>query len=243
MMDWRDEGVLLTIRRHGESAAIINALTREHGRHAGVLKGGSSQKLAPLYQPGAQMALEWSARLEAHIGTWRAEVTRSRAGPLMASGDALAAMGSISALLIACIPERAPCPALYDATVRLLELICEGDDWPPAYVGWEAMLLSEAGFPLDLSSCALTGTDEDLIWVSPRSGRAVNREAGAPWAAKLLTLPGFFRGEPADAGSVAEGLKLTGWFLTRWVAPAMMGGRPLPAARERLVRRLTARAG
>ncbi|MEL6794207.1 MAG: DNA repair protein RecO, partial [Pseudomonadota bacterium] len=167
---------------------------------------------------------------------YQVDLVRSRAGALMADGDALAAMGSMAALLTAYIGEREPHPDLYAATVGLLDVIGAAADWREAYVGWELMLIADLGYPLDLSQCAATGATEDLIWVSPKSGRAVSAKAGAPYADKLLGLPGFLRGE--SGGSPADGLRLTGYFLKNWVAPAF-GGHAPPEARARLVERLS----
>lgn len=236
-MDWRDEGVLLTMRRHGESAAIIDVFTAAHGRHAGVVRGGASRRMAPLLQPGAQLTVEWRARLEEHIGSFRVEPVRSRAADLMADGDALAAMGSVAALLTAFLAEREPHADLYAATVSLLDGLGRDAGWPAAYVGWELALLLEIGFPLDLSACAATGATEDLAWVSPRTGRAVSRAAGAPYADRMLPLPKFLLGGPVEAAGVAAGLRLTGHFLKSWAAPAV-GAHAPPAARERLEARL-----
>lgn len=230
-MDWRDEGVLLSMRKHGENAAIIDVFTADHGRHAGVVRGGGSRRMAPLLQPGAQLSVEWRARLEEHIGAYRVEPLRSRAAVLMADRRALAAMGAIAALLTAYLAEREAHGALYAATVGLLDSMATDEAWPAAYVGWELALLSELGFALDLGRCAATGDTEALRYVSPKSGRAVSRDAGAPYADRLLTLPAFLGGE---AGGVAEGLKLTGYFLKAWAAPAF-GGHAPPPARDRLV--------
>lgn len=192
-MDWRDEGVLLTARRHGEDAAIIEVLTAAHGRHAGVVRGGSSRRMAPALQPGTQLSVEWRARLESHLGAYRVEPARSRAAALMTEGDALAAMGSVAALLCAYLPERDPHPALYAATVGLLDRLGVSADWPEAYIGWEVMLLAELGFPLDLSACAATGATDGLKWVSPRTGKAVSAAAGAPYADSYCLFPVFSR--------------------------------------------------
>ena len=237
---WRDEGLLLSVRRHGEGAAILEVLTEGHGRHAGVAPGGASRKQAPLLQPGAQLSLEWRARLESHIGSWRVEPLRSRAAALMGDRRALAAMNAVAALALAFLPERMPAPALYARTVALADALGTDPDWPALYALWELELLRELGFALDLSRCAATGTTEDLAYVSPKSGRAVSREAGAPWAAKLLPLPALFLGRrSADAGSVADALRLTGHFLEAWAAPAFERARP-PEARDRLARLLGA---
>lgn len=234
MIRWRDEGLLLSVRRHGEGAAILEVFTEGHGRHAGVAPGGGSRRQAPLLQPGAQLSVEWSARLEAHIGSWRAEPVRSRAAALMGDRAALAAMGSVAALSLAFLPERAPHPALYARTVSLADALGEDPDWPALYALWELALLSELGFGLDLSSCAATGATEDLAWISPKSGRAVSREAGAPWAARLLPLPRLFLGQ-GEAPDVAAALRVTGHFLDARAAPAF-GLERAPEARARLAR-------
>ena len=238
-MEWRDEGVLLTVRRHGESAAIIDVFTAEHGRHSGVVRGGASRKMAPSLQPGAQLSLEWRARLEDHLGAFRVEPVRSRAAALMSDGDALAAMGSISALLTAYLGDREPHRDFYAATVSLLDSIGVDPDWREAYVGWELILLAELGFPLDLSRCAATGSTEDLAWVSPRSGRAVSAAAGAPYADRLLPLPAFLGGAGPDA-SVRGGVELLGYFLKSWVAPSFGADEP-PEARKRFADRMASR--
>lgn len=237
MISWRDEALLLAVRRHGEGDAILELLTAERGRHLGVVKGGRGRRLGPVLQPGAQLVVDWRARLESHMGTARVEPLRSRAGAIMADGRALAALGSAAALLVAFLPERAPAPELYAATVALADALAEDPGWPEAYARWELLLLAELGFGLDLSACAVTGAEAELVWVSPRTGRAVSREAGAPYAGRLLPLPGFLRGaEAADDAGVAAALRLTGHFLERAAAPAY-GLEGAPAARSRLVER------
>lgn len=231
-MDWRDEGVLLAVRRHGESAAIIEVFTPDHGRHAGVVPGGASRRLAPLLQPGSQLDLTWRARLEDHIGTFTVEPLRSRAGVL---GDrrALAALNAVCALLHTALPEREPHAALYAATIGLLDRLGEGADWPLAYVRWELGLLEDLGYGLDLSACAVTGARDDLAYVSPRTGRAVARDAAGDWANRLLPLPPCLLGQgPAGAGEIAAALRTTGHFLEHRLFPDL-GSRPLPEARRR----------
>lgn len=233
-MDWRDEGILLTVRRHGESAAIIDVFTAEHGRHAGVVRGGASRRVAPLLQPGSQLSVEWRARLEEHIGTYQFDVKQSRAAALMSNGDALAAMGSVASLLTAYVGEREAREGLFGATVALLDAICVRDDWIETYIGWELILMADLGFPLDLSRCAVTGAEDDLRWVSPKTGRAVSAAAGEPYADKLLPLPVFLGG---TEGGAADGLRLTGHFLKTWVAPSF-GGHAAPDARARFAERV-----
>lgn len=236
-MHWRDEGLLISVRRHGEGAAIIEAFTRDHGRHAGMVRGGGSRRMAPVLQPGAVLALEWSARLDEHLGNFRVDPVSTRAAFLLADRAALAALGSVCALVAATLPERDAHPGLYALSRDLIEVLGAAADWPARYSAWELALLAELGFGLDLGRCAVTGATEDLIHVSPRSGRAVGREAGAAWAAKLLALPAFLRDgwtEPPGREAVAAALTLTGYFLERRVAPGLPRGA-LPPARNRAV--------
>lgn len=234
MMEWRDEGVLLSVRPHGESAAIIEVFTALHGRHAGVVRGGASRRLAPMLQPGAQVSVTWRARLEDHIGVFLVEPLRSRAGAL---GDrlALAGLSAVCALLQVALAEREAHQSLWIASTGLLDTLLERPDWPVRYLRWEMLLLEELGFGLDLATCAVTGSREDLVFVSPRTGRAVSRAGAGDWAPKLLPLPVALLGQgPASPFEIAQGLALTGHFLLRELSP-MLNGRPLPEARARLI--------
>jgi DNA repair protein RecO (recombination protein O) len=238
-MDWRDEGILLAVRPHGESSAIIETLTREHGRHSGLVQGGNGAKMSPVLQPGTQLSLEWRARLSEHLGNFRIEPVRSRAAAIMADRVALGALNAIGALLVALLPEREPNPDVYDQTVLLADALAAGEwDWPARYARWEVALLTALGFGLDLTRCGATGVTEDLVYVSPRTGRAVSRETGGAWADKLLPLPAFLidRGAPT-IGAVRESLRMSGWFLEHWVCPAFER-KTLPGARMRLARLL-----
>ena len=240
-MDWRDEGALLAVRRHGESAAIIEVFTATHGRHAGVVRGGASRKIAPLLQPGAQLDLAWHARLEDHIGSFTVEPLRSRAG-LLSDRLALAALNAVCALLHMALPVREPHPGLYGATVALLDRLGEGPDWMLVYLRWELTLLEDLGYGLDLSSCAVTGARDDLAFVSPKSGRAVSCGAAGDWADRLLPLPPCLLGQgPASPADVAAALRTTGHFLEHRLFPDL-GTRPMPEARRRLAA-MVARTG
>lgn len=240
-MEWRDQGILLSSRRHGESAAIIEVFTPERGRHAGVVRGGASRRLTPVLQPGAQLDVRWRARLEDHIGTFTVEPVRSRA---WAMGDrmALSGLGAVLALLTFCLPEREAHARLYRRTEALLDLLGQGELWPLAYLRWEMALLDDLGFGLDLSSCAVLGAGaNDLSYISPRTGRAVSRQGAGDWAGRLLPLPRCLLGEgPAPDAEIAEGLAVTGHFLNARVAPEL-GHKPLPEARARFVERFRAR--
>jgi len=234
-MEWRDEGAVLALRRHGETSGILEVFTAAHGRHAGVVHGATSRKIAPALQPGAQVALTWRARLDAHLGSFAVEPVKSRAAAIFADRVALAALNAVTGLLRFALPEREPHPQLYRRTVALLDMLGENPLWPLAYLRWELALLDEMGFGPDLSACAVTGAVEGLAYVSPKSGRAVSAQAAGAWADRLLPLPGCLLGQ--GAGSTADiqaGLALTGHFLTRVLAPAL-GERPVPEARQRFV--------
>ncbi|MEW9918434.1 DNA repair protein RecO [Marimonas sp. MJW-29] len=234
-MEWRDQGILLATRRHGETSAIIEMFTPARGRHVGVVRGGTSRRIAPMLQPGAQLDVSWRARLEDHIGSFTVEPVRSRAAAAMGDRLALAGLNAVTALLSFCLPEREPHPALYARTEALLDLLGQGDIWPLAYLQWEQALLEEMGYGLDLSSCAVTGATEGLIFVSPKSGRAVSAEGAGEWADRLLPLPDVLRGEgDAEDAEIALALKTTGHFLSAHLA-ANLGDKPLPEARARLV--------
>ena len=232
-MEWRDDGVLISSRLHGETSAIIQVFTAAHGRHAGVVRGGASRKLAAVLQPGTQVQVTWSARLESHIGNFTVEPVTSRAA-IMSDRLALAALNSIAALLHLALAERDPHPGLWVKTTALLDLLMT-PDWQPAYLRWELDLLEELGYGLDISTCAVTGSREDLAFVSPRSGRAVSRAGAGDWAARLMPLPPSLLGQgPVMGRELAQGLALTGHFLNRGLQ-AVLFDKPLPEARARLL--------
>lgn len=242
-MEWRDQGILLSARRHGESAAIIEVFTPERGRYAGVVRGGASRRLAPILQPGAQLDLAWRARLEDHIGTFTVEPVRSRTVLVMNDRLALAGLNAVTSLLLFALPEREAHVPLYERTEKLMDLMGARDVWPLAYLRWELALLKELGFGLDLSACAVKGQRaNDLSYVSPRTGRAVSRSGAGEWADRLLPLPPCLLGHgTAPDAEIAEGFTLTGHFLHNWMAHEL-GNKPLPEARARFVERFATRA-
>ncbi len=234
-MEWRDQGILLSARRHGETSTIIEVFTPTHGRHAGVVRGGTSRKIAPILQPGAQLDVAWRARLEDHIGAFTVEPVRSRAAAAMGDRLSLAGLNAVTALLSFCLPEREPHAPLYHRTQALLDLLGQGDLWPLAYLQWELSLLEEMGYGLDLTCCAVTGATIGLEFVSPKSGRAVTREGAADWVSKMLPLPAILRGEgEAGDAEILQAFKTTGYFLEQHLARDL-GGKPLPEARARYV--------
>ncbi|PWR04423.1 DNA repair protein RecO [Meridianimarinicoccus roseus] len=237
-MDWREEGVLLAVHRHGESAAIIETFTETRGRHAGVVRGGGGRRLGPVLQPGAQLDLAWRARLEDHLGAFTVEPVRSRMAGVAGDRLALSGLTAVCGLLSYALPERAAYPALYRRTVTLLDLMGITPAWPLAYLQWEVALLEELGFALDLTRCAVTGATDDLVFVSPRTGRAVSRAGAGEWADRLLPLPPCLRGQgAAPDAEIAEAMRTTGHFLLTHLEPRR-AGQPFPPARQRLVDRL-----
>ena len=233
-MDWSDEGIFLSAKPLGEANAVAELFTLEHGRHLGLVRGGRSRRMRPLLQPGNLLRVTWRARLSEHLGGFNTELMEPLAARVLDDKLALAAISSLTGLA-KLLPERDPHPALYRAALDVLHSLQDPGAWPALLVRWELHLLQELGFGLDLSECAATGTGEDLVYVSPRSGRAVSREAGRPYGDKLFKLPAFLLDEaaPASEGEILSGFALTGYFLERDVlAPH---GLALPQARERLI--------
>ena len=216
-MEWRDEGVILSVRRHGETSAIAEILTAGHGRVPGLVRGGRSRMQRPVLQAGNAVQAVWRARLEEQLGTYVLEPLNLRAGAIMEEPFRLAGLATMTSLA-QLLPEREPHPRVYEALRVVLDAM--GDDalWPALLVRWEMGLLDELGFGLDLSRCAATGSNENLAFVSPRSGKAVSELAGEPFRDRLFRLPAFLRGSgEATADDVIDGLKLAAFFLERHV--------------------------
>lgn len=236
-MDWRDTGFVLTARRHGESALIVELLTEAHGRHAGLVRGGQSPSRRALLQAGNLVAAHWRGRLAEQLGSFEIELVRPHAAALIDDADRLAALSAAAALVALALPEHEPHADVYRGFAALLAALDSQRGWPQHYVRWECALLAALGFGLDLTSCAATGANDGLAYVSPRSGRAVSRSAGEPYRDKLLPLPAFlWRDAPAAPVEIAAGLTLTGYFLDRHVLAPQ--GRGLPDARARLADRV-----
>ena len=218
-MQWQDQAIILGVKRHGETSVIAEVMTRDRGRHMGMVRSGRSRAMQPVLQAGNQVEVTWRARLHEHLGEFRMEPVRLRAARLMETATAVygvQAMGSLLRLL----PERDPHPHLYDALDVILEHLQDPLDAGELFVRFELAVLNDLGFGLDLAECAATGVREDLAFVSPKSGRAVCRSAGAPWADKMLALPPFLAAgtaTAADRDSLADAFRLTGFFLHRHV--------------------------
>ncbi|HEY7747988.1 MAG TPA: DNA repair protein RecO [Aestuariivirgaceae bacterium] len=236
-MLWSEEAIVLAVRRHGETSAIVEALTRGRGRSLGLVRGGRSRALRPVLQPGNSVIATWRARLEDHLGLFTVEMTSPRAAQLMDDPFKLAGLTTVTALA-QLLPEREPHPRIYDATKVLLDRLEDDAIWPALLARWELGLLDELGFGLDLARCAATGSNEALAYVSPKTGRAVGAEAGEPYRDRLLKLPQFLseaKGIP-DRSDVVDGLKLTGYFLERHILGPR--GLPSPGARQSVLERL-----
>lgn len=237
-MEWTEDAFVLVARRLGEADVVASVLTRGHGRCSGLVRGGAGRRQGPLFQPGNRIAARWRARLDDQLGTLTAELVRGHAARLIGDPDRLAALVAAVAVLEAALPEREPHPRAFDGLADLLARLEGEEAWAATYVRWEVGLLAELGFGLDLSRCAVTGTEEGLAWVSPRTGRAVSAAAGAPYAGRLLRLPAFLLADGAAApGDLADGLRLSGHFLEGHVF-ALAGRGVAPAARGRLVDRI-----
>lgn len=236
-MEWSDDGLMLAVRPHGESGAVAHLLTRSHGRHAGLVHGGQSKSARAALQPGNALHVDWRARLADQLGSFsKLELTRAHAAAFLHDPVRLEALNAACALAEAALPERQPHPACFAALSALLHAL-EAESWPSVFVHFELALLRDLGFGLDLTVCAATGTTEDLVWVSPKSGRAVSGAAGEPYRDKLLRLPAFLvEGGEGDAEAVRAGLRLTGFFLLRHVLEPRRAA--LPAARGRMLERL-----
>jgi DNA repair protein RecO (recombination protein O) len=237
MLEWSDEGFVLEARPHGESGAVVSLLTERHGRHAGFVRGGQGRQLRPVLQPGNAVSAAWSARLAEHIGNLSLELTGAHAAAVMDDRARLAALASAVALCDRALPEREPHPATYHGLKALIGALAgdptTSEHWREVYVQWELLLLKDLGYGLDLERCAAGGDNDQLAYISPRTGRAVSLAAGEPYAERLLPLPGFLIGRGGGGTEeVAQGLRISAHFLARNVFDPQ--NRDLPSARKRL---------
>jgi len=234
IMEWSDEALIISVRPHGETAAIIEVFSRDHGRHLGMVHGGRSRLQRPILQIGNHVDVVWKARLADHLGTMKVELRHGYAAQALEDRAGLALLTSMAAL-IRLIPERDPHENFYEISMFVLGYLDDFSIWPALYVRWEMELLGELGFGLDLTACAATGSRENLIYVSPKSGKAVSASAGEPYKDRLMILPGFLKDgqrEPPSAADVLAGLKLTEFFLLSRVYE--QHGQGVPEARLRL---------
>jgi DNA repair protein RecO (recombination protein O) len=242
-VDFEDEAFVLAARVHGESGAIVEFLTAGHGKWAAHVAGGGSRRMRPLLQAGARVLIRYRARLADQLGSANLEAAGEGPSVLFDEPLALLGLGAAAAVVAGALPEREPHPGAYAAFAQVCAALGDADIWPPVYVRFEAGLLEDLGFGLDLSCCAVTGQTDDLVFVSPRTGRAVSAAAGAAYKDRLLPLPPFLLSAQGrlSPGDVSVGLRLTGAFLERFVFAPL--NRPLPAARVRLAERLAGPPG
>jgi DNA repair protein RecO (recombination protein O) len=236
---WEAPAIILSARPFGEGGAVVHVITRDHGRHAGLVRGGTSRAQSALWQSGNMIEARWVARLADQLGNLTGELVHPAAALAMEEPLALALLSSACAIAEATLPEREPHPVLFEGLVRIVSRLVHGAAHArPDYIRWEAMLLAELGFGVDLAACAVTGAVEDLAYVSPKSGRAVSRDAAAGWEDRLLPLAAFLRDDSAASGAEdwSAGLRLTGHFLERDVFHGHH--RAVPDARLRLVDRV-----
>jgi len=240
-MEWVDEGMVLGVKRHGETSIILELMTHAHGRHLGLVRGGSSPRLRGILQPGNTVRATWRARLDEHLGLYLVEAANLRVAGFMDKAHALHGVTHLAALC-RLLAEREPHTAIYDALGAILDRLDDPQAAAPLIARFELDFLAELGFGLDLTACAATGAKDELAFVSPRSGRAVSRAAGEPYRDKLMRLPAFLRHEGSGGarpspGDVVDAFVLTGFFLERHAfAPR---GLSLPEARAHLVSALT----
>jgi DNA repair protein RecO (recombination protein O) len=251
MPEWADTAVILSTRPHGETSIIVNVLTAEHGRQAGLVRGGQSAKTRGLLQPGNKVDVSWRARLEEHLGTMQLDLITPHAATVLDDSLRLAGLASVCAITEACLPEREPTRPVFDATATLLQMIADvvpfdesggdksgvhgsGDSWIGGYVRWEVGMLSIAGYALGLDKCGVTGVSEGLVYVSPRTGVAVTEVGAGIHADRLLPLPSFLGGDSKKnfEEDLLNGVELTGHFLEKQVFG--LHHQPLPPARARL---------
>ncbi|WP_417461058.1 DNA repair protein RecO [Kordiimonas sp.] len=239
-MEWQDEGIVLSVSRHGEADAVLEVMTRDHGRARGFIKGGLGRRNKANLQVGNRLSLKWYARLEANLGRFTVELIHSPLGQMMGEGSRISALSAITAVVASTLPEREAHVSVFEALEALIALLEHDGGSPPQWGGalarMEMGILSELGYGLDLSQCAGTGVRENLVYVSPKTGRAVSLEAGGPYKEKLLPLAPFLTSgklSDATAEEAASGLALTGYFLERTVWA--VAGTGQPPARDRFL--------
>ena len=237
-MDFHEEAFVLSARAHGDTGVVVDLLTETHGRRGAYVAGGASRKMKPFLQPGARVIADYRARTSDHLGSARLEAVGQGPSALFDDPMALTGLAAAAAVALGALPEREPHPGAFLAFEAMMGAFAIPDVWPAIFVRFEAGLLEDLGFGLDLSKCAATGAVDDLVYVSPRTGRAVSREAGAPYADKMLRLPPFMLGAQAGLGEgdVGAGLELTGHFLEQFVFHPQ--NKPLPPARVWMTDRL-----
>lgn len=240
MLQWDDTGIIISVTRYGEQSAIVRLLTQNHGLQPGMVKGVYSKKSRGTFQPGNLVHAHWQARLEEHLGAMRCELEASVTAQMLENALALRFVNAAAAMVLCCVPERIEEKEIYSKLSILIDEIKQSSDVRSilhAYVDFEFTTLHALGFGLDLHECAATGSTDpaELIYVSPKSGRAVCAAAGEPYKTKMLPLPAFLRDGQTAASlrQMLDGLVLTGYFLEAWLLQPE--GRKLPDVRRDLL--------
>jgi DNA repair protein RecO (recombination protein O) len=240
-MEWDAPAIILNVRPYGEGDAVATVMTREHGLHRGLARGGASRGKAATWQPGNMLQIQWTARLSDQLGSFTGEMIHAGAAYAMQEAMPLAMLTAICSVAEGALPEREPLPRIFDGLLHLIPRLPLGDPLLTDLIRWELIVLSDLGYGLDLTACAVTGRTENLTHVSPKTGRAVTAEGAGTWAVKLLPLPEFLTGAtPPDMTAWRDGLRLTGHFLARDAFGHQH--RPLPQARRMLYDRVSAQA-
>ena len=237
-MNWTDEGLLLSVNPHGEKSAIIQVLTRTKGLHAGIIQNAFSRKMSSTLQPGSQLHLNWSSRLEEHLGSYKVDLLKTRADIFLGNKLALDVFNSLSSLCISILAERDPMPEFYKITVKFLDQIVNQANWEFLYLDWELQLLTSIGYGLDLKKCVATGTTDNLFYISPKSGKAVCKEKGLKYDKKLLRFPDILKDKKKDnefsRSELLAGLSITGFFLKKWLTYSFQNKQTMKI-RQRLI--------
>jgi DNA repair protein RecO (recombination protein O) len=240
-MEWVAPAIILDARPYGEGDAVATVMTEAHGVHRGLARGGTSRGKSGTWQAGNMVQVHWTARLPDQLGSFSGELIHAGAAHAMQDALALAMLTAVCSVGEGALPEREPYPRVFDGLLNLIPRLPLGESVLTELIRWELVLLSDLGYGLDLTACAVTGRTDGLVYVSPKTGCAVTRDGAGGWVAKLLPLPGFLVGEQvADAAGWRDGLRLTGHFLTRDAFGNQH--RPLPQARRMLYDRVCALA-
>tara|TARA_B100000287_G_C20447616_1_gene708169 strand:+ start:137 stop:877 length:741 start_codon:yes stop_codon:yes gene_type:complete len=237
-MNWTDEGLLLSVNPHGEKSAILQVLTRTKGLHAGIIQNAFSKKMSSILQPSSQLQLDWSSRLEEHLGTYKVDLLKTRVDIFLSNKIALDMFNSISSLCISILAERDPMPEFYEKTINFLDQIVTKKNWEFLYLDWELQLLTSIGYGLDLKKCVASGSTENLFYISPKSGKAVSREIGLKYDKKLLRFPSILRDKKKyndfSRSELVAGLSITGFFLKKWLTYSFQNKQTMKI-RQRLI--------
>lgn len=231
-MDWQDDGIIVSVRPHGEASAIVHLLTREHGLCAGYVRGGQGKSMRGMLQVGNGVYARWFSRNDDSLGSYTLEMTDAASITAWHDPVKLRTLQSACAVIHHSLPERQHIGGMYDGLRALLDTF-DSDFWSQAHILWEMQVLRALGFGIDLSRCAVTGQNDNLAYVSPRTGKAVSRDGAGEYADRMLKIPSFLLGQNDNSpDAIADGLKMTGYFLEKHVFGSL--NKPVPDVRVKL---------